>query len=316
MVGLNLPRGLIVDLVTPLMEDGSIDGRGLGRHLDLLLPHVQTVMISGPSAGEGTRLSIEQRIDLFDKTLVIVRGSVPVLVWITGKTPENTIQILDGLKKQKETRKYNGSVFWVDSPLYCHSNRGLPEYYKGLCSRIDEPLILHNDPDLIQSQDKSLKRKNIRTSILKELAFNEKIGGLIFSGSLDRVHNYRKALRSRSDFKIFDGDESRFLDHPGHGGVVSIGANIAYNHWEKITFSSLNLDNEDTYPDQQRQIWEAWSYLSSLMSVYSENSVDVIKKVLEARGIISGPVKCEDEETQKAVRKITKLIDTSGSGSI
>lgn len=307
MEDFNLPRGLIVDLITPLMEDKSIDGRGLGQHLDLLLPHVTGVMVLGPLTGEGSGLNIEQKVDLFDKTLVVVRGAVPVLVWITGKTPEETSEILDSLKKQKRTRKYNGTVLWVDAPLYYHSNRGLPEYYMHLCSRVDEPLILHNDPSLIQSLDKSLKRKNIRTSILKELVVIEKIQGLIFSGSLDRAYNYRKAVRSRSGFKIFDGDESRFLDHPGHSGVVSIGANIACKEWAKITSLSLNPENEDRYPDQQKQTWELWSHLSYLKTLYSENSVDIIKKVLKERGVINGPVKCEDENVMKAVQRIMEM---------
>ncbi|MFC1494114.1 dihydrodipicolinate synthase family protein [Thermodesulfobacteriota bacterium] len=307
MEGFNLPRGLIVDLITPIMEDGSIDGRGLGQHLDLLLPHVQGVLVLSPIIGEGIRLSIEQKIDLFDKTLVVVRGAAPVLVWITGQSSEETIEILDSLKKQKGERKYNGPVFWVDTPLYYHSNRGLSEHYTELCSLIDESLILHNAPNLIQSLEKSLKRKNIRTSILKELVLNKKIKGLIFSGSLDRVYNYGKAVRSRSDFKIFDGDESRFLDYPGHNGVVSAGANIACMEWAKITSSSLNPEDENRYPDQQKQTWEVWSYLSYLNTAYAENSVDIIKKVLEEREIINGPVKCEDENSLTVAREIIEV---------
>lgn len=308
MVDLNLPKGLIVDLITPLEENGAIDGRGLGRHLDLLIPHVEGILISGPSTGEGSRLSTEQRIDLFDKTLVVVRGNIPVLVWITGKTPEDTVEILDGLKKQKETRKYDGSVFWVDTPLYYHSNRGLPEYYKDLCSQHKEPLILHNDPGLIQSLDKPLKRKNVRTSILKELAMNDNIKGMIFSGSLDRLYNYRKAVRSRSEFKIYDGDESRFLDYPGHSGLISKGANIAYREWSKITSSSLNLNSEDAYPDQQKQAYDTWSYLSSLKDIYSKSSVDIIKMVLEKKGIINGPVNSKDDDVLGSVKQISEIM--------
>lgn len=304
MAGSNLPKGLITDLITPLTEDGSVDGRGLGKLLDILLPHVQGILISGPWGGEGCLLSIEQRLDLFDKALVVVRGAVPILVWITGKTPENTVEILGSLKKRKEARKYNGDVLWVDSPLYYHSNRGLPEYYADLCSDINEPLILYNDPLLIQSLDKSLKRNNIRTGVLKELSLNERIGGLIYSGPIERVYNYRKAVRNRPDFRICDGDESRFLDHPGYGGVVSVGSNIACREWAKITSSSLNSDMEESYPDQQRQMWDIWSCLSGLMSLYSTDSAGIIKKVLEGRGVISGPVQVKDENILNAAMEI------------
>lgn len=308
MADSNLPRGLIVELITPLTDDGSIDGKGLDRHLERMLESVNAVFISGPRAGEGPGLSMEQRIDLFDKTLVIVGGAVPVMVWITGQDPENTREILSCLESQRDARKYKGAVFWVDSPIYYHSNRGLPEYYNGLCSGSDTPLILHNDPGLIKTADKSLGRNNIRTSVLKELAMITNIGGLIFSGSLDRSYNYRKAVRNRPGFKIYDGDESRFLDHPGLSGVVSIGANIAPVEWGKITDASLNTDTENVNPDHLNQIWDIWSYLVNLMAAYAEHSADVIKKVLSDMSVIHDSGAECGEDILKAAKKITDIM--------
>ena len=303
-----LPRGLIVDLISPVMADGSIDGKGLGRHLDRLIPYVQGVLISGPDAGEGTQLSIEQRTDLFDKTLVVVRGVIPVFVWITGNSEEDTHKILDSLQKKYAARKYTGTIFWVDTPLYYHSNRGLPGYYEKLVSRFDENIVLHNNPDLICKIDKTLKRKNIRTSILKELSENLKIAGLIFSGSLERSYNYKKAVRARSEFAVYDGDESIFLDYPGKSGVVSIGANIAPGEWSKITELSLNQNNENTYPDQLQQMWGMWRFLSELKSLYESRSPEIIKKVLGELGVISPGSEDGSEDVREAVGKIEERL--------
>ena len=311
MVGLNLPRGLIVDLITPVAEDGTIDGTGLGRHLDRLLSYVQAVFISSPNAGDGTGLSVEQRADLFDKTLVVVRGVVPVLVWITGNSQEDTHKNLDLLRKIQSTRNYKGVVIWVDTPLYYHSNRGLPEYYEKLYMQIDEKIVLQNDPGLVSKVDKTLKRINIRTAILKELAENTKIEGLIFSGSLDRSYNYQKAVRSRKDFRIYDADESRFLDYPGSSGVVSMGANIAPLEWNKITRSSLSQNNENAYPDQLQQIWDIWSYLTELKDLYSINGSDILKKVLADMGLIAGNNKYKTHDVVEAAEKIKKIMGLS-----
>ncbi len=308
-----LPKGLIADLVTPVLPDGSIDGTGLGRHLDRMLPCVQGVFISGPDAGDGTGLSIEQKAELFDKALVVIRGAVPVFAWITGPSEEDTHKILDSFQKKQAARNYKGSIFWVDSPLYYHSNRGLPEYYEKLGSKVDTNLVLHNSPALICRVDKALKRKNIRTSILKELSKNQKIAGLIFSGSLDRSHNYKKAVRARSDFTVYDGDESVFLDHPGKGGVVSMGANIAPLEWKKITESSLNQNNENAYPDQQQQMWELWEFLSELRSLYSENSAKVLKKVLSDLGVISSSPEYESADISEAAGGIKTRLKAQGS---
>ena len=311
MAGSNLPKGLIADLITPVLPGGVIDGTGLGRHLDRLLPCIQGVYISSPNAGEGTWLSIEQRADLFDKTLVVVRGVVPVLMWITGDSEENTFKNIDLFRKKLSARNYQGMVIWIDTPLYYHSNRNLPEYYQKLCPQIDENLILHNDPALICTLNDALKRKNIRTAILKELAENPGIGGLIYSGSLDRSYNYQKAVRSRRDFRIYDEDESRFLDSPGSSGVVSMGVNIAPKEWNKITVSSLSRNNEDAYPDQQQQIWNTWSYLSDLKNLYSGKGPAILKKVISDMRIIAANNEYETPDVVEAAERIKRLMGIS-----
>ena len=312
MVGSNLPKGLIADLITPVSADGVIDGTGLGRHLDRLIPFIQAVLVSSPNAGSGTELSIEQRADLFDKTLVVIRGVIPVLAWITGNSEEKTVKTLELFRKKQDVRNYKGMVIWVDTPLYYHSNRGLPEYYDKLCSHFGENLILHNDPSLICKVNKALKRKNIRTAILKELAENRKIGGLIFSGSLDRSYNYQRAVKSRRDFRIYDGDESYFLDHPSSSGVVSIGANIAPREWNKIILSSMSQNNENTYPDQLKQIWDIWSYLTELKDLYSGDAADILKKVLSDTGTIATNNEYETPEIVEPAEQIKKILGVSG----
>jgi len=151
------PRGLIIDLITPLRQTGAVDGRGLGQLLDRVLPHVQAVFLASPCAGEGKQLNPSQREDLLDKTLVIVRGRVPVLVWISGETAEETRKTLRLLKKRLGARKYQGQLYWVDTPLLYHSNRGLHGHYQELASLTKMPFLLHNDPDVIRPLGRTLK---------------------------------------------------------------------------------------------------------------------------------------------------------------
>ncbi|MBW1805726.1 MAG: dihydrodipicolinate synthase family protein [Deltaproteobacteria bacterium] len=291
MERLRPPRGLIVDLITPLTSGGDIDGRGLGRLLDRLLPHVQALLLASPYAGEGLNLAPGQRAELLDKALVVVRGSVPVLVWISGDTEERTAENLRLLRKTKEARRYTGPIIWVDTPLLYHSNRGLSPLYERLVSEAGEPFVLHNDPEMIDPLKRAFKRRNIRTSILKELVLTEEgIQGLIFSGSLDRAQNYQKALRSRTGFNIYDGDESNFLVHPSLSGVISKGANLAPRAWQKITASSLRQDDhQDDYPDSLKQIWELGGYLNGLKTIYDESTVLILKLALSDMGVIESP---------------------------
>jgi dihydrodipicolinate synthase/N-acetylneuraminate lyase len=308
------PRGLIVDLITPLKKSGDIDGRGLGTHLDGLLPNVQALLLASPQTGEGKNLDPSQRNELLEKALVVVRGQVPILIWITQNTEEGTKETLQLLKKRLERRKYTGQIFWVDTPLYYHSNRGLPSHYNNLSTKVKEPFLLHNDPELIRQIASTFKRTNIRTSILKELSQMESMHGLIFLGSLDRARNYQKAVRARSDFRIYDGDESHFLNYPSLSGVVSVGANLAPRAWQKVTASSLNLSGErKDYPDSLQQIWNQGEYLRSLLEIYQNSSASLIKQVLSDKGILESPTATVMEEnTEEKAKRLAALMERYG----
>jgi dihydrodipicolinate synthase/N-acetylneuraminate lyase len=293
-------RGLIIDLITPLRENGSIDGRGLARHLDRVLPCAQGVFLASPYAGEGRNLDFQQREELFDKSLAVIRGRVPLWIWISGETGDETQEMLHLLEKRLAARHYAGPVFWVDTPLLYHSNRGLFSHYRHLTSLSGLPFILHNDPDLIKEVARPLKRHNLRTSILKKLVEIESIQGLIFLGPLERAQNYQKAVRQRADFRMYDGDEVRFLAYPSRSGIVSAGANLAPRTWQKVTKSSLNLiEGKEEYPDSLQQLWEAGEYLRALRDRYHPHPGLLTKRVLADMGILgsqgSGSAKDELE---------------------
>jgi dihydrodipicolinate synthase/N-acetylneuraminate lyase len=314
MAAQSSPRGLIVDLVTPLKQNGDIDGRSLGRQLDRVLPHVQAVLIAGPGMGEGANLTAGQREELMEKTLIVVRGRVPVLVWITQDTEQKTRETLGLLSKRLKKRKCKDQVCWLDTPLYYHSNRGLVSYYRNLTTLTREPWLLHNDPGLIDRLARSFKRNNIRTAVLKEILEIEEIHGLLYLGSLDRAGNYQKATGPRSDFRIYDGDELRFLTHPSLSGIVSAGANLSPNAWSKITEASLGLsDTRGDYPDRLQQIWKTGQYLRRLLDLYSSQAVQVIKQVLSELGIIESPT-CfvEDRDVQREVMSVLEAMKNFG----
>jgi dihydrodipicolinate synthase/N-acetylneuraminate lyase len=178
-----------------------------------------------------------------------------------------------------------------------------------------EPWLLHNDPGLIDQLDHSFKRNNIRTAIFKEILGMDEIQGLLYLGSLDRAGNYEKATRERPDFRIYDGDELRFLTHPSLSGVASAGANLSPKAWRKITESSLGLsDGRENYPDRLQQVWTTGRYLRTLVDLYSSQTVQVIKQVLSEAGILESPtctVQAEEvgEEVRSVIEEMKKFGD-------
>ena len=283
------PRGLIVDLITPL-KNGAIDGTGLEKLLARVLPHAQALLLAGPRHGEGERMEMAMRDELLKKAIDAATGRpVSLFVWVSGDTEAQTRQNILTLQERFGENRPEGGLFWVDTPLAYHSNRGLPDYYQELQTIVTVPLVLHNDPDCVHTT-RTFKRHNIRTAVLKELVQLEGIAGLIFSGSLERAHHYQRACRGRKDFRIYDGDEKRFLEHPSMGGVVSVGANLAPAAWGRITQSSIQLNaHRENYPDRLQQIWESGDYLKNMLALYGQTPAAMIKIILSDMGVIGTP---------------------------
>jgi dihydrodipicolinate synthase/N-acetylneuraminate lyase len=281
MTAENLPKGLIVDLITPLNDNGGIDSKGLDVLLRKVLPYADAILLAGPQMGEGRGLDLELKIDLFEKATAFIQGNVPIFFWISEDLLGGTKDVITHLEAFLESSKYKGMVFWLDSPLYYHSNRGLYNHYKDLTLNTRYPFVLYNDPGLIKLLERPVKRSNIRTDILKDLSKIAKIKALIFRGSLTRANNYQKALNTRPDFRVYDGDEARFLEHPSLSGVVSIGANIVPGIWSKVTRASLGMIKEDRErSDHLNQIWVIGELLRDLMQIYSRDPVWIIKQAL------------------------------------
>jgi dihydrodipicolinate synthase/N-acetylneuraminate lyase len=282
-----LPKGLIVDLITPLDDSGDIDGEGLRSLLAKVLPLAEGILLAGPQMGEGRGLDVGLKAELLKGVCDFVDGRLPLFFWVSQGSVEGTRETIALLEGVLESSRYGGIVFWLDSPLFYHSNRGLYGHYQELAANTAHPFVLYNDAGLVEVLDKRLKRGNIRTTILKELSRIEEIKALIFRGPLARVNNYQKALNRRPDLKIYDGDEARFLEHPSLSGILSMGANVAPKTWSTITRASLGmLDERERRPDYVHEIWEKGQLLRDLMGMYQHNPVWTIKKALSDLAII------------------------------
>jgi len=281
------PKGLIVDLITPLNDKAGIDSEGLDSLLKKVLPYADAVLLAGPQMGEGRGLGVDLKIDLLEKATTLIQGKAPIFFWISEDSVEGTKKALALLEDLLDSCDYQGMIFWLDSPLFYHSNRGLYDHYQDLASNTRHPFVLYNDPGLIELLEMPLKRSNIRTNILKDLSKIGEIKALIFRGSLTRANNYQKALNSRPDFRVYDGDETRFLEHPSLSGVLSVGANIAPGIWSKVTRASLGMLKEDREKgDYLNKIWEMAKLLKDLMQIYNRNPVWIIKRALSDLKII------------------------------
>jgi dihydrodipicolinate synthase/N-acetylneuraminate lyase len=238
------PKGLIVALVTPLDEEGRVQRESLREMIGRALPYSDVLMIGEGVIGEGLSLPNPVRLELLRNSAELVAGKKPLFLCPTADTAEETISNIIALTKILENYPGQDSLFWVDIPLWYHSNRKLPQFYQQWKKYTPYPILLQNHPLLIANLNHSLKRTNIRTAVLKRLAENERIVGVIQAGDLKRTIHYQRAVRARRDFRFYDGDERNFLNGPSVSGVVSAGANLLPAEWSEVVTASLRISED------------------------------------------------------------------------
>jgi dihydrodipicolinate synthase/N-acetylneuraminate lyase len=279
------PKGLIVALITPLNEEGRLEGGSLCRLIDRVVPYCDALMIGEGLIGEGLSLPNPLRLELLQVSAEMVAGKKPLLLCPTAKTTEETVHNINDLTQALKKYPAQDSLFWVDIPLWYHSNRKLPQFYQEWQEYTPYPILLHNHPLLIGRLNRSLKRTNIRTAVLKRLAENEQIVGLIQSGDLKRTIHYQKAVRARRDFRFFDGDEGNFLNSPSSSGVVSAGANLLPSEWSQIVTASLDISED---PARNLLLLKQGQKLRELSQVLQKNPAQSLKVGLHRLGWIQG----------------------------
>jgi hypothetical protein len=306
------PRGLICSLaLVPNPENRSVY-QNLESLMARLQPAVAGLFLDPMFWCPGANCCGPASSSLLEEAIGLAPPDLPLWVRITGTSAEQTLHICHQLENVCRRLKYRGPLAWVDTPLFYHSNRGLPEYYHSLLADMEFNLIVDNDPNLIKKIADTTKRKNIRTAILRKLAQEPRLVALVHRGDLRRGINYQRAVRSRSDFLVYDGRESNFLERPSASGVISVGANLLPHEWKTITLSSLNL--EETHFGQAstfRHLWEAGQRVRTLQRHYKQAPDRIIPAVLAGWGLILDKIEGLTPEEQKATETILEHLPES-----
>ncbi len=280
------PRGLIVDLVTPLQPDLTLDEAGLGRLVNRVISQADGILAGSPDVGEALELDAPTRRRLLAALLGAVAGRVPLFFGITGQTLDETRNIALAVDEECRRRRYPGPVHLVDLPLWYHSNRGLPQVCQDLLAEVQRPLVLLNLPQLISRRAPLFKRRNIRTHVFKKLGALSGVVGLIHQGELRGFLNYNAAVAARSGFACYEADEVNFLTRPGTWGVVSPGAQLFPACWSLVTRVSLQPEEVAQDSELRLQTWNLSRRLLELSRVYHRRPAALLKGALAAQGFI------------------------------
>lgn len=230
----NKLRGIVPPLITPLIDNRTLDVDGLEKMIDHVLHgNVHGIFILG-TTGEASSLSLDLSIQMIRETSRILQGRVPMLVGISSTS------IVDSIHLAQEASDVNADAVVSTPPFYFSLNQNeLIKYYETLLSLIQLPLYLYNIP--------SNTKINFDPKTIKKIAENPQVIGFKdSSGSASYLQTVMYEMRNNKNFSIFVGPEEMTAQMIllGADGGVNGGANIFPQLYVDL-YNAANSENID-----------------------------------------------------------------------
>jgi 4-hydroxy-tetrahydrodipicolinate synthase len=235
-------RGIIPPLVTPLLDNDTLDIDGLERLIEhTIRGGVHGIFILG-TTGEFASLSYKIRRELIEYTCRIVNGRVPVLAGISDSA------FSESLNLAKIASDCGANAVVLTPPYYFAPGQPeLLEYLKRIMQQMPLPLFIYNMP--------------VHTKVIFEpetVKAAADIPGIIgmkdSSSDLAYFKQIQFALKYHQDFTFLIGPEeflSEFILTGGHGGVNG-GANMFPKLYVSLYNASVKRDFEAIHTLQQK----------------------------------------------------------------
>ena len=226
-------RGIIPPIVTPLIDNNTLDDEGLEKLIDHLISGgVHGLFILG-TTGEATSLSYNLRKELIKKTDELVNKRIPVVVGITDTSLHGSLEIAD----YAACHGMDGVV--IAPPYYVPlSQEEMREYLENIVPQLSLPFLMYDMP--------SCTKMHMTLETIKKAKELGAIGVKDSSGDMTYSISLIKEFSDSPDFSIITGTELFLPDtilQGGHGAVPG-GANLFPKLFVDLYDASVDRDFE------------------------------------------------------------------------
>jgi 4-hydroxy-tetrahydrodipicolinate synthase len=208
-------KGSMVALVTPMLDDGTIDKNALNELVEWHVASKTSALIIAGTTGESATLEPEEQFELVSLVVKQVHGRIPVIAGSGTNSTQTTLKLTANAKRAGA----DGCL--VVTPYYNKpTQQGLYQHYQAIAEKSDIPIILYNVPGRTAC--------DILPETVERLANIKNIVGIKeATGKLDRAQEILK--RCGKEFEIYSGDDATALELMLNGihGVISVTANVA-----------------------------------------------------------------------------------------
>jgi 4-hydroxy-tetrahydrodipicolinate synthase len=209
-------RGVIPALVTPMGEDESIDRDGLGKLIDFVIGNGVHGLFTVGTAGESWALSPDEKRLLFEWTVELTAGRVPVYVGTAANTTREAVWLAE------QAQEAGADCLSVMTPYFVTpSDPQMYDHFSAIAKSVDVPVLLYDLP--------ARTGNGLSVDLVVSLAEDHAniVGIKDSSGDLSQSVEYLR--RGPEGFRLIMGRDTLIYAALVHGaaGAIAASANVA-----------------------------------------------------------------------------------------
>lgn len=208
-------RGSLVAIVTPMVEDGSLDFPRLRALVDWHIREGTDGIVVVGTTGESPTVDVEEHCELIRVVVEHAKKRIPVIAGTGANSTTEAIELARYAKKVGAD--YSLSVVpYYNKP----TQEGLYRHFRKIAESVDIPQILYNVPGRTAC--------DLQNQTALRLAQVPNIIGLKdATGSIERSSDLVR--QAPPNFAVYDGNDASALALMlfGGQGVISVTANVA-----------------------------------------------------------------------------------------
>ena len=227
-------HGSMVAIVTPMLEDGSLDYPGLKNLLDWHVDEGTDGIVIVGTSGESPTVSVEEHCELIRVTVDHIRGRIPVIAGTGGNSTREAIELTEFAKKVGADASLQ-VVPYYNKP----TQEGMYQHFKTIAEKVDLPVILYNVPGRTVAD--LAGETTVRLAGVPGI-----IGIKDATGNLERGSVLLAELKAagHADFAVLSGDDlsAILLMLMGGKGNISVTANVAPRLMHELCVAAMADD--------------------------------------------------------------------------
>lgn len=263
---------LLTAMVTPFDQDGEIDFQATERLIENLLATGTDGLVIAGTTGESPTMTTEEKISLFQFTVKMVNGRVPVI----AGTGSNSTRASINLTQIAEASGVDGIM--LVTPYYNRpSQEGLYQHFKAIANCTSLPVMLYNVPG----------RCSVNMEVNTVVRLSQIANIVCVKEASEDLESMAQIIeQTNDDFLLYSGDDSLTLPVLAIGGqgVVSVAAHILGTEMKEMIVAYQNGHSQEAESIHR-------DLLPVMKALFSAPSPTPIKAALGMSGLPVGSVR-------------------------